>query len=54
MNRKEHCGLFTCIVSYVFRRKVVRVCAIPFGVVCICPVQSLKDYMVRSARHRLV
>ena len=41
---------FTSLVQYMFRRKVVRVCAIPLGVVCICPV--LKEYMVRSERRR--
>ena len=45
---------FTSIVSYMFRRKVVSVCAVPLGVVCICPVPSLKQYMVRSARRRFV
>ena len=45
---------FTSIVLYMFRKKVVRVCAIPLGVVCICPAPSLKGYMVRSARRCFV
>ena len=45
---------FTSIVSYIFRTKVVRDCAIPLGVVCNCPVPSLKKYTVLSARRRFV
>ena len=41
-------------VSYIFRRNNVRVCTMPPSVVCICPSQSLKHYMVRSARRRFV
>ena len=40
---------FTSNVSCMFRRKVVRVCAIPLGVIYICPVPSFKEYMVLSA-----
>jgi len=38
----------------MFRRKFVRVCAIPLGVVYICLVPSLKEYIVRSAGSRFV